>query len=415
MRLPVLALAVLLAVPRPAGAAGGLEISAPAAAESESALPLIEVRGFAGARAPVGHDVIIAIDVSDSTTRPSGQDLDGDGEGGRTSPALLEEIAARASDRAVVVPLRSLDLEDSVLYAELAAAEALIRRLDPRTFRVGLVAFSDQARVIAPLGSRPEALRGALDALRRDFWRDLRGTNFAEAIRVSREELERPASVAAARGEGVGGAAPVARERSILLLSDGAPTLPVHGDRPARYSIEAAQDAALAGIRIYPFALGREPEGALDVYRALAAITGGRFEQTPRPADAIARLRAVDLAGLAELRIENLTTGEPARAVRVFPDGSFDAFVPLAEGPNRLRVTARAGDGSSASLERMVHRRAAPETDALRAQQEALLEELRRRTREVELWAEIDRGRSFQVRELELGIEQPARAPEASR
>lgn len=409
----VLLLGALLAAPCPAGAAGGLAIYAPAAAESETALPLIELRGYAGARKPRGHDVIIAIDVSDSTTRPSGQDLDGDGEGGRTSPALLEEIAARASDRAVVVPLRALDLEDSVLYAELAAAEVLIGRLDPRTFRVGLVAFSDTARVIAPLGSRPEELRRALDALRRDFWRDLRGTNFAEAIRVSREELERTPAGAAAATEPGDGAAPPARERSILLLSDGEPTLPVHGDRPAQYSIEAAQDAALADIRIYPFALGREPEGALDVYRALAAITGGRFEQAVRPADAIARLRRVDLADLAELRIENRTTGEPARAVRVFPDGSFDAFVPLAQGANRLRVTARAGDGTSASVERVVHRRAAPETDALRAEQRALLEELRRRTREVELWAEIDRGRSFQVRELELGIERPPSAPGA--
>jgi hypothetical protein len=414
VRTKFLPLAALLAVfaGESALAAGGLELLAPAAVESESELALIEVRGHAGARPPRGHDVIIAIDVSDSTTASSGHDLDGDGPGGRSSPALLRDIASRASDPAVVVSLEALDLEDSVLFAELAAAEVLIARLDPRTFRVGLVAFSDEARVIAPLGSRPEALRRAIDTLRRDFWRDLRGTNFAEAIRVAREQLEPPLAAGAEGSEGAGAAAPASRERSILLLSDGEPTLPVHGDRPRQFAIEAAQDAALAEIRIYPFALGSEAEGALDVYRALAAITGGRFEQTPRPADAIARLRRVDLADLAELRVENLTSGQPGRALRMFPDGSFDAFVPLERGSNRLRVTAVAGDGSSASVERVVHYRPGAETDRLRAEQQALLEELRRRTREVELWAEIDRGRAFQVRELELDFEAHEGAPD---
>jgi hypothetical protein len=404
--LAVVLLAALAAAP---ASAGGLELSAPAAAESESPLPLLEVRGHAGARPPRGQDVVIAIDVSDSSTASSGHDLDGDGPGGRTSPELLREIAARVPDRALLVPLADLDLEDSVLYAELAAAEALIARLDPRSFRVGLVAFSDEAKLIAPLGTRPAELRRALEGLRRDFWRYLRGTNFAEAIAVSQRALEPPPETGVPGPAGAAHAAPAdTRERSILLLSDGEPTLPVHGNRPQQFSIEAAQDAALAGIRIYPFALGSEAEPALDVYRALAAISGGRFERIERPADAIARLRRVDLADLAELRIENLTSGQPGRALRTFPDGSFDAFVPLEAGPNRLRVTAVAGDGSSESAERVVHYRPGEETGALRAERAALLEELRRRTREVELWAEIERGRSFQVRELELEPAGPA-------
>jgi hypothetical protein len=202
---------------------------------------------------------------------------------------------------------------------------------------------------------------------------------------------------------------PAAREQSILLLSDGAPTRPVHGERALQESIYAAQNAALSGVRIYPFALGSEAEPALDGYKALAATTGGEFERVERPADTIARLRQVDLADLAELRVENVSSGQAGRAVRTFPDGSFDAFVPLEEGPNRLRVTAIAGDGSRASVERSVTYRAGGDVDdALRAQQRELLDELRRRTREVELWAEIERGRSFQVRELELEARGPA-------
>ena len=201
------------------------------------------------------------------------------------------------------------------------------------------------------------------------------------------------------------------RDATILLLSDGAPTRPVYGSRAQQASIEAAQDAALAGVRVYTFAIGSEAEAALDVYRAMAATSGGRFERIERPADAIARLRRVDLADLAELRIENLTSGQPGRALRTFPDGSFDAFVPLERGRNQLRVTAVSADGSRAALERVVTYRpeveGGPEAAALAAQQRALLDELRRRTREMELWAEVEKGRAVQLRELEIGVERP--------
>ena len=136
-------------------------------------------------------------------------------------------------------------------------------------------------------------------------------------------------------------------------------------------------------------------------------------ERVERPGDAIARLRRVDLADLAELRIENVTTGQPARAQRTFPDGRFDAFVPLEAGDNRLRAVARASDGSEARVERVVRylpgRPDAPDAEALRARQQALLEELRRRTREVELRAEVEHGRTVQLRELELGPETSAK------
>jgi hypothetical protein len=306
-----------------------------------------------------------------------------------------------------VKPLADLDLEDSVLFAELLAAEALIDRLDPRTFRVGIVAFSDEARVVAPLGARPALLRGAIESLRREFWRELRGTNFEQAVAASLREL-RPAVAEAPPGSGAAAAA-AGRDRTILLLSDGAPTRPVHGMRAQQAAVQAAQDAALEGVRVYTFALGSEAEAALDVYRAMAASSGGRFERIERPVDAIARLRRVDLADLAELRVENLTTGQPGRALRTFPDGRFDAMVPLERGRNQLRVTEVAADGSQASVELAVTYRpegeGSPGAAELAAQQRALLEELRRRTREMELWAEVERGRAVQIRELEIGVD----------
>jgi hypothetical protein len=414
-RLLLLLLALTTAAAGPARAQGVLTLESPAAAESETPLPLLELKGHAGPRATRGHDVVIAIDVSDSTTASSGRDLDGDGPNGRTNAALWREIAARAPDPALLRPLEALDLDDSVLFAELAAAEALVERVDPRGFRIGIVLFSDKAHVAAPLGSRRERLRAVLDSLRRGgFWSELKGTNFSEAIHTSLAELRPPPPPVDPNAKKSDDAPPPrasenVREASILLLSDGAPTRPVHGNRAQQFSIEAAQDAALAGVRVYPFALGSEAEPALEIYQALAAVTGGRYERIDRPGDAVARLRVVDLADLASLDVRNETTGQAGRAVRVFPDGAFDAFLPLEPGPNRVRVTAVAVDGVKSTLTRNVTYRPGDSADeALAARQRALLDELRRRTREVELWAEIERGRSIQTRELELDVAEPA-------
>jgi hypothetical protein len=409
--LPALCLLAATVSADSARAQGFLELEAPAAAESESRLPLLEVRGHAGARATRGHDVVIAIDVSDSTTKSSGRDLDGDGPGGRTEPAIWRDVAASVPDPALLQTLADVDLDDSVLFAELAAAAALVERADPRSLRIGIVVFSDEAHVAAPLGSRRDRLRSVLDSIRRGgFWKELKGTNFAEAIHVSLAELRPPPppDPDAKKGKSAPPPRPPApeREASILLLSDGEPTRPVHGQRAQQFSVEAAQDAALAGVRIYTFALGSEAAPALEIYEALAATTGGRFERIDRPGDAVARLRTVDLADLSSLTVENATSGQAGRALRVFPDGAFDAFLPLEPGPNRVRVRAVAADGASGTVERTVVYRpgapADPDRAALETQQRALLDELRRRTREVELWAEIERGRAFQTKEIEL-------------
>ena len=109
--------------------------------------------GWLGARGRGGlwestlHDVIIAIDESPSTFLPSGTDLDGDGEVG------IERISSgRGLNRS------STDPEDTVLRAEVQAAWALIRQLDPKTTRVGIVTFASEANVLAPLGAPESAL-----------------------------------------------------------------------------------------------------------------------------------------------------------------------------------------------------------------------------------------------------------------
>lgn len=404
-----LAIAALLAAAPPARAqtdgAAWLEVDAPADGASVD-LPLVEVRG----RIAVGgqHDFVLVLDVSDSSLLPSGWDVDGDGPSGGTDPELLARLAAAGELPAGLRErLLAHDFDDSVLAAEIAAARALLARIREaggRT-RVALVAFSDRADVLAPLGSARVTLSAALDRLREEFPAYLRGTNFGDAVAVAHLALQPDAA------EGRGGP-PRGRTQSILLLSDGEPTLPPHGDRARQHALYAASAAGAARIRLLAFAL-RSGSGS-DVLARMAERSGGRFEQLAQPGDAIARLRRTDLVGLEALRIANATTGARARALRTFPDGSFDAFVELAPGPNRIVLEAATTAGAHATAERVVTRSAAP-VDAPAAA--ALLDELRRRTHETALWAEMERSRRLRELQPELLLEveqRPEAAPEAS-
>jgi hypothetical protein len=374
-----------------------LEVTAPRQERSSTTLPLIEVKGWASARERRGHDLAIVLDLSDSTVLSSGVDLDGDGADGGTDPDFLVWLSEQPGvRRALVDRLRETDLDDSILMAEMSAAEALIQRLNPSSIRIGIVVFSDSARVVAPLGSPRGRLAGSLREVRRSFFRDLRGTNFGDAIETAHTLLIPDPQ-----------ASREVRERSIIFLSDGAPTLPVHADRAEEHALKAARVAAAAGIRLYSFALGREAEEALEVYRRMAILSGGRFEKIARPADAIARLRRVDLADLDELRVVNRSNRRTARALRVFPDGSFDGFVELAPGENHLLFVAKARDGTEVSVVREVTCLSDPDGTGGgkgpdRERIRALLDELRRRTRETALWAEVERGRSAQRLDLEI-------------
>jgi hypothetical protein len=119
----------------------------------------------------------------------------------------------------------------------------------------------------------------------------------------------------------------------------------------------------------------------------------------------VTALRELALVDVARLTITNATTGVAARAVRLFPDGSFDGLVTLAEGENLLRVEAFASDGSGVRAERTVRRAAGEAAAEEAARGRALLEQLRRRTAEMEAWAEVERRRQEQRRSITV---QPA-------
>jgi hypothetical protein len=60
------------------------------------------------------------------------------------------------------------------------------------------------------------------------------------------------------------------------------------------------------------------------------------------------------------LEIENVTIHARATNLRVFPDGRFDAVVPLESGANTLEIRAVLADGHRETLRRVVHYEAGP-------------------------------------------------------
>ena len=91
--------------------------------------------------------------------------------------------------------------------------------------------------------------------------------------------------------------------------------------------------------------------------------------------------------------------------MRLFPDGSFDGLVTLAEGENLLRVEAFGLDGSGLRVDRNVIRLGGDAAGDEAAQGRALLDALRQRTAEMEAWAEVERRRQEQRRSLRIEAE----------
>ncbi len=376
-----------------------LDLEAPAEQSVQSLpAPWIEVRGRAGLGPRRPHDVVLALDLSASTWLASGVDVDGDGEVGRMSGRVRQLLRRDVQTTRLERTHFSSDPDDSRGAALVLAARRLVDRLDLDATRVGLVDFAESAKVSAPLGVDAAALKTALDEIA------LRGTtrggqtNFAAAIRAGVEMLREPNG-------------PEPRTRTLMLLSDGHPTSPPPGSLARAEARNAAVEAGAAGVRIFAFALGDEARRGLRLFEELAATTGGSLQVTPRPGDILLDLPRTQLAGLRAVRVRNRSSEQEASALRLFADGSFDAFVPLVPGLNRIVARVEAENGSRVEVERQVEYAPgeAQGVEAQRRQQEALrslLEELRVRTVQAELQLEMERQRREQTgRELELEAE----------
>lgn len=350
-------LATVLAGPGVA-APVSIRVDSPAAGavvESELFMaPLSGIASAAGADA-LGYDVMIVLDVSESTRTASGADVDGDGALGE-DPHLGLFAPGEYADE-----VYSTDPEDTILHAEVRAAETLLDGLDAQRVRVGLVTFSGAADPATGRQKSPEQRDATLQvpltqdyaqlraALRRVLARGPNGaTNFAAGLRLATQELA-----------GLSGAVSSKRPNVrlvTLFLTDGVPSFPAGlatesdpGDLEA--AVAAARVAQAAGIRINTYAVGPDALAKPKAATEVARVTLGTYTPVVEPGAIAAALQTTSFSNVEDIGIVNLTTQESAPDVRLNPDGSFQAFVPVREGRNRVLVNALASDGSEANLE----------------------------------------------------------------
>jgi hypothetical protein len=364
--------------------------------------PLAGIATSAGAR-PSRFDVFLVLDVSGSTKYPSGIDVDGDGEIGETRAALLKALPQTINT----------DPEDSVLAAEVMAARTLLEGLDPERVRVGILTFAGE---IDPSTGRRRS-RGQADAfleqpLTNDYDRVRQalqavllrgssgGTNMEAGVKLALTEL---AGLTNALSEARPGAKKVA-----LLLTDGKPSLPfglgnVEDAEDIEAVVAAARLARAGGILINVYGLGPRaidyPVAATEV----AKVSAGVYTPVRRPGDIVTVLSGVSFANIEDVVAVNLTLGEMAAPedVLLHPDGSFQGFVPVRPGKNRIRVSALASDGSRGSTEFEIDFQHLDLTDA---ELQAELERVRKRNREIQILLERKRQDAFRQRERERAL-----------
>ncbi len=345
--------------------------------------PLVEIRGWAGTGIRGDHDVVLVLDRSGSTFEASGIDLDGDGVVGVNR--ILE--VPGGYKRLIVT-----DPGDSIARALTQAARRLIDRLDPATTRMGLVTFGRSERVLARIGSSREDLLRALDAI--PDRPEKGGTYFYGAIIAAIKVFQ-----TAPPSEG-------SRNRSMIFLSDGLPNRPPPQYFAEKAAVRAATHASRDRIHIYALALGPAVAENPKVFLEIADASRGQLLLVETPGDVVDFAPYLSLTGIRKVQLLNVTTGQAGRAVRMFPDGSFDGFAPLVPGMNTIRLTATGEAGGEATVEHHVRfEKTSADTDEGRARIAALLRELEARSIEMRLAEEIRAKREEMQRRLERRLE----------
>ena len=315
-------------------------------------VPLVEVSGRAGTLPFFASDVVILIDHSTLAVTASGIDVDEDGVVGRNRSSVTEWVPPLGP------PARfwTTDSGDTNQALQLRVARALIPRLAARQNRVGLASFTFRARtrgtsvvrltekpaVIVPVGE-PDAVLAALE----DFpaAQERRWTNLTRLLERGAELLDNATPDTEP-----------ARPRAILLLSLGAPSAPDGLYWSSREAVEHSGELAERGIALWVIPLNTADPTFLT---ELARGSGGNVLLLDR-LDAQFGAPVPSELRPRELEIENVTMHAQATSLRVFPDGRFDAVVPLEPGDNTLEIRAVLADGHRETIRRLVHYEAGP-------------------------------------------------------
>ena len=302
-------------------------------------------------------DIVFVVDVSGSTAQPSGADVDRDGTVGRG--IVIPGMIAMNTDKA-----------DSVLAAEVGAVGVVLERLDSYSTRVGVVTFSESTWVDVPLTRDYDEVRLALqDIVDRGAFG---GTNIKSALLRGSVELLGTRSASSTRRKDA--------VRVLVLVSDGAPTLPHPFGRGANVTVavNAARKAAKRGIRVHTFAVGKEAVGS-PAALAIARVANGIYTPVLDPRDLPRIFDAFSFAEIEALSVRNLTLNVDAVQLDHRPDGSFAALVPAGFGHQTLEVHARSRSGVEERRRVVVIHGPQPLEPRQRAQRDLMIELERQR------------------------------------
>jgi len=225
----------------------------------------------------------------------------------------------------------------SVLDAERSAAHALIDMLEKSgsDIQVSLTHFARESTVLYPLTKDWKALRQAIDGLTVP----LGGTNMSLGI-------ENALTTLTSARDGA--------RKTILMITDGVPTLPIEGgltqqrgDRKA--TLAMAKTAKKAGVKIYPIVIASEVDRdrKLTTMPAVRAITGVpntvptlSFDNLDQLADV---MQHTSLTDVTDVSVTNETTHQTVVA-KVSLGGEFSVDVPVGVGENKIVVKVHAGN-----------------------------------------------------------------------
>jgi hypothetical protein len=371
-----------------AGGAYGLDlqlVSPRPGAPIRNSAGLVEVTGRVGRDWLLGADVVVALDLSNSSLLASGMDVDGDGVVGETRRFAKDGGGYGR-------PWRSWtsDPDDAIVWAELEAARQLIRSLDSPHSRIAVLTYTGSSRVRSLLGSPTRALDSLEEIAIVEDWS---GTDVSGALRESRDLF-----LAVQHREGP------ERPRVVFLFSDGRPTVPNARHWAARKAIAEARKLTERHIAVCVLGFGEsivsedKEEKDIAFLNELARTTGCEHIPIYSP-DLLGFDRPPRYFAPSEFTLRNLTTGRPGRAVRLLRTGLFDGFVELVPGANTIEVSAVLPDGRRLASRRVVHYRPTGEqTDEEREATARLLLRLRDRAQQLD----------------ETLPDEPSRAPDAA-
>ena len=343
----------------------------------------------------------MVLDTSRSTIDPAGTDINGNGVVGRQRLGGLGTIFGSGST----------DPGDSILAAEIAGARHLLRGLDPRSTRVGLVTFAGDV----PGTSQRSKPAYTLVALTDDY--DRIETGLDEILATEPEgNTHMAAGVDQATIELTGLRGAVSRpgseqaEKIVFFFTDGQPTLPYGPEAEAdnvRAVLRAANRARRASIRIHSFAVGPEAlEGPIATVE-MASRTDGFFTPVRHPGDLVDAVEDVNIANLESVDLKNRTNGKATRYFRATSDGSWAGFIDLATARTRSTRPPIADDATgdkNLDVKLVANADSPPIPKELAAHRNHLLEECLRDLKRRRVTAEQEAADQVR-RELQLDIE----------